>query len=89
VIDLGVTFVPEDVAAFRVEEDHAFGQDVDGFAQPGLGLARLALRPLQRRATAESQAPQPAGDPGFRIAGCGRRGKGRRGKIVLHAGSVA
>ena len=33
-VDVGVLLVPQDVAAFRVEEDDALRQDLDGLAQP-------------------------------------------------------
>ncbi len=47
VVDFGVALVPEDVAAFAVEEDNALGQGVDGLAQPPLGAAGVALGAFQ------------------------------------------
>ncbi len=47
VVHLGVPLVPQDVAAFAVEEDQALGQDVDGVVQPAFGPPRLALGPRQ------------------------------------------
>ncbi len=52
VINLGIAPVPQDVAAVAVEEDHAFGQNVDGLAKPHLSLAGLPLGPFQGRAVA-------------------------------------
>ncbi len=47
-VEFSVALVPEDVAALPVEEDDPLGQHIDGFAQPPLGSARLALGAFQR-----------------------------------------
>ena len=56
VVDLGVFLVPEDVAAFGVEEHDALRQDVDRLAQPLVGFARLGDRGLDFRALAHNLA---------------------------------
>ena len=56
-VDVGVLLVPEDVAAFLVEEDDALRQDLDGFAQARVGGTRLGDRGNGFRAS----EPQRAG----------------------------
>lgn len=52
-VDLGVFLVPEDVAAFGIEEHDALRQDVDGLAQPLMGSARVRDRGFRLGATAQ------------------------------------
>ena len=45
-VDVGVLLVPENVAAFGIEEDDALRQDIERFAQPRIGLFGIRDRGL-------------------------------------------
>ena len=45
-VDVGVLLVPENVAAFGIEEDDALRQDIERFAQPRIRLFGIGDRGL-------------------------------------------